>query len=82
MKNVYIFKDRLQIAITIKALSFKELDKLIKHWAVARDVYDDLLRLFDNPRSCCGKMWWQRSYHQQRGFYRSRLSKILNQPII
>jgi len=82
MKKVYVNNGGLQIAITIKALSFKELDKLIKHWAVARDVYDDLLRLFDNPRADCGKSWWQRSYHQQRELYRSRLSKILNQPII
>lgn len=81
MKRIYIHKEGLQINITLKPLTYKELQKLIKQWAVARDVYEDLKRLFDNPRKC-GKMWWQRSYHQQRGFYRSQLSKILNQPVI
>ncbi len=83
MKKVYIHKEEnLQLQITLKALSYKELQKLIKQWAVAMDVYEDLKRLFGNPRKSCGKMWWQRSYHQQRGFYRSQLSKILNQPMI
>ena len=72
----------LQIQITIKSLTRKEFQKLIKQWAVARDVYNDLLRLFGNPREDCDRIMWWRSYHQQRGLYRSRLSKILNQPII
>ena len=82
MKQIYIHSEGLHITISIKGLSFKELDSLIKQWAVARDVYQDLLRLFNNPRSDCDKLWWQRSYHQQRGFYRSKLSKVLNQPVI
>jgi hypothetical protein len=81
MNQIYIHSEGLHITISIKGLTFKELDRLIKQWAVTRDVYQDLSRLFDNPRTDCGKMWWQRSYHQQRGFYRSKLSKVLNRPL-